>query len=273
MYYGGFLSWQNIGDFSHYQGADNLFSGVDCGGKSDSGDWGVDDEKIFDLVIDKTKKEEFSINIILTSSYHAPYTIDLAKKGFPYKTKEDLPNEVKKYYDEGMTIKQMGHLWYGDKAIGDFINEASEKFPAAIFCFTGDHYGRRFLNYQPNLYERSSVNFIIYGNDIPKIQSKTPGTHVDIIPTLIEMIAPKGFEYYSFGKSMFEEEKSDGIAVNKVIIPNELYYFRKDKKIEKISLDNMEESIINSTYLSKKHKETMALAWYYTMKGNKLKAN
>ena len=273
MYYGGFLSWQNIGEFSHYQGADNLFSGVDCGGKSDSGDWGVEDEKIFNLVIKNTKQDEYSVNVILTSSYHAPYTIDLDKKGFPYHSKEDLPESMKKYYDEGMSIKQMGHLWYGDKAIGDFVKEASKKFPEAIFCFTGDHFGRRFLNFQPNLYERSSVNFIIYGNGIPKINSKTPGTHIDIIPTLIEMIAPKDFEYYSFGSSLLNPNKTIGISHDKLIIPNELYYFRKDDRVDKITLNNMHESIIDSTNLKHKFNKQMALAWYYTMKGDSLKTN
>lgn len=269
VYYGGFLSWQNIGDFCNYQGADQIFSGADMGGENDSGAWGVEDEKLFDLILKNTDTKIPSLNIILTSSYHPPYSVDVYSKGFMYKSKKDFPKEMLPYFDDGMTIEELGHLWYGDLAIGNFVKKAEQKFSNGIFCFTGDHFGRRFINHSPNLYERSSVPFVIYGKSIKKEVNKTPGTHVDIIPTLIEMIAPKGFEYYSFGSSIFNKTTKESISLTKIIEGDDLYHFPKEAKVEKINLNNFKETQIEASPFIKNHNDFMALAWYYTVKGNK----
>lgn len=271
LFYGGFSSWQNINGFSKYQGADRFFSATDAGGDSESGTWGIEDEKLFDLVLSKTDTTKYSLNIILTSSYHAPYTVDFYSKGFPYKSAKDFPKSVKQYYDGGMTFEEMGHLWYGDYAIGKFIAKADRKYADALYGFTGDHFGRRFVNSKPNLYERSSVGFIMYGKNISQAKLHTAGSHIDIMPTLIEMIAPKDFEYYSFGTSLYSPNKTSGISYSKVITAKELYFLPKEASIEKIDLETMKESQIDATaYLSEYNKQ-MGLAWYYTLKGNKLK--
>ncbi|WP_309640776.1 LTA synthase family protein [Flavobacterium sp.] len=271
LFYGGFSSWQNIAEFSKYQGVDRFFSATDAGGDSNSGTWGVEDEKLFDLVVAKTDMTKYSLNIILTSSYHAPYTVDVYKKGFPYRSEKDFPEAMKPYYDGSMTFEEMGHLWYGDYAIGKFMEQATKKYPTAIYSFTGDHFGRRFINSKPNLYERSSVGFIMYGKNIPKTVNHTAGSHIDIMPTLIEMIAPKGFEYYSFGTSMYAPQKAMSIAFNKIITNDELYYLPKEAQVEKIELASMKESQINATPLVSDYNKQMGLAWYCTMKGNAIK--
>ncbi|NDV69551.1 LTA synthase family protein [Dysgonomonas sp. 25] len=273
LYYGGFLSWENIGGFSSYHGCDVIYSGVDMGGKSDSGDWGVEDEKLFDLVLEKTNPEEYTLNVILTSSYHSPYSIDVCSKGFPYKSEDDLPAEVKEYYKSGMTINELGHLWYGDWAIGRFMKKAEADYPQALYAFTGDHYGRRFLNRIPNLYESSSVPFILYGNQIEKQKSSVPGSHVDIIPTLIEMVAPEGFTYYSFGQSMTSPGKNYGIGFEKAIDCDSLYFFPvpKDAPVVSINLQDMKENKQAVNKYQQQYKDMMQLAWYYTAKGDTIK--
>ena len=271
FFYGGFLSWENIGEFTKYQGVDRIFSGVDAGGKSDSGDWGIEDEKLFDLVVKNTDKTKYSLNVILTSSYHPPYTIDLESKGFPYKSLDDLPAGAKKHFDNGMTLKELGHLWYGDKAIGDFVKTAEQKYTNGLFCFTGDHYGRRFINHHPNLYEKSSVSFIMYGKSIPKSINTTPGSHIDIMPTLIEMIAPKDFTYYSFGSSLFTPQKKEAFGFYKMIHENDLYYFPKEAKVEKINMNTFSQNTESQFNYLQNYNAMMSLAWHYTMKGNSLK--
>jgi hypothetical protein len=91
------------------------------------------------------------------------------------------------------------------------------------------------------------------------------------MPTLIEMIAPKGFEYYSFGTSMYAPQKTMSIAFNKIITNSDLYYLPKEAQVEKIQLDNMKESQIKATPLLSDYNKQMGLAWYYTMKGNAIK--
>jgi phosphoglycerol transferase MdoB-like AlkP superfamily enzyme len=270
LFYGGFLSWENIGEFTKYQGCEKIYSGIDAGGKSDSGDWGVEDEKLFDLVLKNINPDEYTFNLILTSSYHPPYAIDIYKKGFPYKFPVDFPAEVREYYDKGMTMQELGHLWYGDYAIGRFMKTAEKKYGEGLFCFTGDHYGRRFINHSPNLYERSSVPFILYGKGIPKGKNKTPGSHVDIMPTLLELIAPKGFKYYSFGSSLFSADKNYGIGFEKAIDKDSLFYFPKDALVDEISLIDYKEKKVKNNKYQDDYNKLMRLAWYYTMKGNSL---
>ncbi|OUR92364.1 alkaline phosphatase [Flavobacteriales bacterium 34_180_T64] len=270
FFYGGFLSWENIGQFTKHQGVDRIFSGVDAGGVSDSGAWGIEDEKLFDLVLKHVDPNAYSLNVILTSSYHAPYAVDIYDKGFPYRSKDDLPEAVKPLYDGRMSMEEMGHLWYSDKAIGDFVKTADSKFPDALHCFTGDHYGRRFVNHQPNLYERNAVNFVMYGKGIPVSINETPGTHIDVLPTLIEKVAPKGFEYYSFGQSLFSKNKTSAIGFNELVNQNSMYFFSKDSKIKSIDLNLNKETPSSDENWRKMHDNYMSLPWYYTMKGNLL---
>ena len=166
FFYGGFLSWQNIGNLVKNQGADNLYSASDAGGKTDSGVWGIEDDKLFKLVLNTIDKETNSLNVILTTSYHPPYSIDIYGMGFQYRTEQDLPPKAQTQYTGAMPLKALGHLWYSDKSIGDFVSQAEEKYDNSLYCFTGDHFGRRFINYKPNLLEKSNVPFIIYGSDV-----------------------------------------------------------------------------------------------------------
>ena len=270
MFYGGFLSWENIGNFTKHMGCETIYSGAEGGGKSESGAWGIEDEKLFDLVLKHIDKDEYSFNVIMTSSYHEPYSVDVNSKGFIYKSKNQFPEEVKPYEDGRMNLIEMGHLWYGDWAIGRFINRAEKKYENSMFAFTGDHYGRRFINHSPNLYEESSVPFILYGKNIPKGQNKTPGSHIDIAPTIIDLIAPEGFEYYSFGTSLFDPDKKIGIGFQKVIDENTLYFTPKDAKVSYINLNNCEEKQTDEFKYQEEYKKLMALSWHYIVKGDSL---
>ncbi len=269
LFYGGLPSWQNLGDFVKHQGIDNIYTGPNTG--KQMGEWGVEDEELFEMVLKNTDTTKNSLNIILTVSYHPPFSIDIYKKGFPYKTEKDMPMSAQKKFDGAMRLVELGHLWYGDKAIGDFVIRSEKKYNNALFCFTGDHFGRRFVNHSPNLYERSSVPFIIYGNGVPAQKNQTPGSHIDITPTLIEMIAPKGFEYYSFGTNLFDKNKKVGFGHGKMVIPNNFYTFNGDGKMETINtLTNKEQLIKTDTKLEYQYNHYMSLAWHYIIKGNSL---
>jgi phosphoglycerol transferase MdoB-like AlkP superfamily enzyme len=61
------------------------------------GIWGVNDESLFEKVLAKVDDQKNSLNIILTTSFHSPYEIDVFSKGFPYSSKEELPDKIKKF--------------------------------------------------------------------------------------------------------------------------------------------------------------------------------
>ena len=269
FFYGGLLSWNNINNLFKNQGVENQYSAVDMGGKNESGIWGIEDEKLFELVEKTIDNKYHSINIILTTSYHPPYSINLKEKGFPYNSISDIPNNMLKYYDGSMDLKELGHLWYSDKCIGDFVRKAEKKFPDAIFCFTGDHYGRKFINSKPNLKEKSLVPFIIYGSSLKDSICNNPGSHIDIFPTLVEMISPKGFKYYSFGESLFNT-KDIGVGKSRSTTKKSLEFYPKSSRIISFDFTNSKTSKIDSSLSLIKYKRLNSLGWHYTIKGDSI---
>ena len=269
FFYGGLLSWNKINDLFKNQGIENQYSAVDMGGKNESGIWGIEDEKLFELVTKNTKNENYSFNIVLTTSYHPPYSINLKDKGFPYNSISDIPDKILEHYDGSMNLKELGHLWYSDKCIGDFVKNAEKKYPNALFCFTGDHYGRRFINSKPNLKEKSLVPFIIYGSSIKDSTYNTPGSHIDIFPTIVELISPKGFNYYSFGESLFNI-KNIGVGESRSVTKKNLEYYPKSSKIISLNLSSNKTAKLDSSSSLLEYNKLNSLGWHYSLKGDSI---
>ena len=267
FFYGGLFSWGDLGKLIDKQGVSKKYSAIKKGGKRENGIWGIEDEKLFDLVINTTSKKNYTFNIILTTSYHPPFTIDLKSKGFPY-AKTLIEKNSKKY--NSMSMKEMGHLWYSDKCVGDFIEKASKKFPNALFCLTGDHYSRRFVNPNPNLKQKSLVPFIIFGSEITDSICENPGSHIDIAPTIIEMIAPKGFKYYSFGKSLFDTNKQIAVGQKRTISKNNLEYYANNGKTISFDLNSLKQSTLIKPRNIEKYKKANSLGSHYMIKGDSL---
>lgn len=149
--------------------------------------------------------------MIMTLSNHPPYTVNLQAEGFDDTSiRENLPDYLKK--DEAM-IKTLGHYWYADKTISNFVRDTLKQYPDSMFVVTGDHANRTNIVMDPSITERSAVPFILLHKGIDKSMFPTNavGGHLDIVPTIIELIAPQGFIYYSVGKSLKEGR---GIAFN-----------------------------------------------------------
>ncbi len=221
--------------------------------------------------VDSTKK---SLNVILTLSYHSPYEVDVFSKGFPYKTTNDLPENLRKIYkEEKLPLKTFGHLWYADKMLGNFVRQAEKKYENSLFAFTGDHWGRKNLDNSPDLYKTSAVPFILYGKSVEKNRGiKTnAGSHIDITPTLLEFVAPANYEYLSFGKSLLNSENQNiGIGFNKVIKPDLIQKFSANSIKQQMLKSNKVEGEIEQG-LKKHHDSLMALGWHFIRKGDSTK--
>ena len=79
LFYGGFLSWQNIGNLFQGQGFDNVFGSPQMEKKNSTRVWGIDDDLLFSFVEERTLPGTRTLNVILTTSYHPPYNIDVEK--------------------------------------------------------------------------------------------------------------------------------------------------------------------------------------------------
>lgn len=218
FWYGGFPSWERIKDFSLAQGFDQFYSAADFDATPDN-IWGTKDEFIFQALSQKLPEEDPTVHLILTVSNHPPYSLDVVEAGFDAdKIIDGLPEDRK---TDPEFVKQLGHYWYMDKVIGEFVRKTYAAYPDSLFIITGDHADRTNLLETPTAFERYTIPFVLYGQGITKdtLPQHIAGGHVNIIPTLIELIAPEGFTYYSLTDSL-TQGNTVGFSSNYWITPN-----------------------------------------------------
>jgi len=204
FWYGGFSRWQNIKNITLAQGFQKFHCADEfeyTGGAA----WGCPDKVLLDCVgtYVKDHPQEKMFHLILTSSNHPPYTIDLDKEGFPKNKIIEALQHIKDIPDNKESINELGHIWYTDTTIGNFIRTTEEVLPDSLFLITGDHSERFTFTVPQNPGTRSTVPCIFYGRMMNKnfVQSKF-GEHLDILPTIVNAIAPAGFCYPTFGTDL-----------------------------------------------------------------------
>jgi phosphoglycerol transferase MdoB-like AlkP superfamily enzyme len=207
FWYAGPSTWERIGAFTQAQGFGHFYSRGDFKNADTGSVWGCDDEYLYKAVLDGVSADTPSFNVLLNVSNHSPFNIDLEKAGFDKEAlRAALPVEAQK--DEDL-IKQLGHYWYADKEMAAFIREAKEKYPNSLFIVIGDHADRYNIDKAPSMYERYGIPFIVTGKSVKKgvLDKEAAGSQIDVVPTLIEMIAPQGFEYEALGSSLSRGNK------------------------------------------------------------------
>lgn len=200
FWYAGPASWERIRDFTLAQGFDE-FHGIGDFKDIESNIWGCDDKYLYRAVAENIQNQP-ALHFILNTANHSPYSVDLQKEGFDESiVVGGLPDSQK---NDKELIKKLGHHWYADKMMTEFINSMREKYPDSLFVVVADHADRLNVEANPRMYERYGIPFIVYGKGVTKdiFPEHTAGSHVNITATLMEMIAPKGFTYYSLGESL-----------------------------------------------------------------------
>lgn len=269
LFYGGHLSWQRLGEFAKNQGFDNMFGREHMAVNTPGDSWGVYDEHLFDFILKKIDPRKPSFNLIMTTTNHSPYPIDLSSKGCPLVAN---PKKYPQLEKSASDPKILGHFWYNDWCIGKFIDEAEKRLPGSLFAITGDHSSRRYFTHTPSLYEKNSVPFIIYGKNM-LINVKAPkamaGSHIDMAPTLIELIAPKNFTYKSFGSNLLNEnERQVGMGADVVITPNGIQWV-DDKTIVQ-PLPWTETADIHNDYYYNLYNALHGIGWARIMQGTEV---
>lgn len=212
FWYAGPATWENIQEFTLAQGFDNFYSRGNIDPNATGSVWGADDEYLYDAIFKQIDDNKMTFSVILNTSNHSPFNIDLEKEGFDAsKVIEGLPDKEKNNQE---LIKELGHFWYADKMASDFINKVKAKYPDSLFIFVGDHADRYNIDKVPTMYERYSVPLIITEKGIQKdlLPEDMAGSQIDIMPTVIDLIAPEGFTYYSVGKSLSENKLGQSYA-------------------------------------------------------------
>ena len=208
FWYGGFSTWQNVKNFALSQGFDEFHDASEMSSE-DGNAWGVGDKDLFKAIsayMDQHRGEKI-LNVIMTTSNHPPYSINVAKEGFDAsKVKGHVPDSIS---DDEKQINEMGHIWYADHVMGNFIGNEEKADPSALFVITGDHSER--FNFArevgPNV--ASTIPIIFYGRDIHKdwLAPNAFGMSIQIIPTLAELAGRPGQTYEAMVPSLFTQEE------------------------------------------------------------------
>lgn len=260
---GGFTSWQRIKDFAKAQGFDEVYGCNDIPYKTGNS-WGCDDKYLFDAVAASLKDDEPSFNVILTTSNHPAYTVDLESEGFDESIVLNGLADNQKSDKE--LIKKLGHFWYADKVIANFIQTSYERHPESLFVMTGDH-NKNIFETNLNLYEQYGIPLVIFGQGIHKdiFPEKVTGGQINIIPTVIELVAPQGFEYYSLGESL---TRGNQLGINNEVWITPYNIGRLDNdSVVMLPGSAGSESTAGIEHIKEKVKAAQALSWWRVNKG------
>ena len=212
FWYGGMPGWDSIAKMSLAQGFDNFYGYPDFNAPKQT-TWGTKDENLFNALLAHLENEPPTVHLIMTTTNHPPYNLDLAAEGYDINAVTEALKKIPNVDDVNQLAIELGHYWYMDEVITNFIRATSQKFPESIFVVTGDHAIRCDPSTHPTIFEHQSVPFVLYGAGITKeiLPPDAVGDHISIVPTIIELIAPKDFAYYSIAPSLFN---SDGVGFN-----------------------------------------------------------
>ena len=213
FWYGGTPTWDNISKMALAQGFDNFYGFSDLHAPKQT-TWGAKDEYLFKAIKEHLDIEPPTVHLIMTTTNHPPYNLDLEKEGFDFDGTLAEVEKLSNVDDPKTLTKELGHYWYMDKVVKKFVDEVKANYPDSLFVITGDHAVRVDPGTHPTIFEHQSVPFVMYGEGITKniLPVDAVGGHLSIVPTIIELIAPQGFIYYSIEPPL---SQSNGVGFNR----------------------------------------------------------
>lgn len=230
-WYGGNASNGNFNHFGHAQGFDEVRSATDFCGPDAPRTWvGIYDHvflteaaKQMETIVEPT------FHFVYTTSNHGPYKIPMdVLGGDPDEMLKDVGTDIRENEERR---KAFSTARYADRAVQSFIRKIQTRFPDALILYTGDHsnlYGdlsNSSLVPRDYMYrELYCTPLLVHHRDIAQgfFGENTIGTHLNIMPTVLEMIAPQGFTYYSLYPSLMLPQPAGLVTPKQWITPLEL---------------------------------------------------
>ena len=215
-WYGGSATHGNFNQFAPACGFDRIMSATDFCSPSSPQSWlGVYDHIFLENAAEQIKKmhkknvPEF--HFLYTTSNHGPYKINLKEQG--YDADKVMPSVSDDIKHNRSRQKSLGTHWYSDKALFDFVDDMLATYPDSLVIVTGDHAYRpgelantSLIHRDYTIRETCCTSFMLYHREIDQtiLAGNTIGGHMNIMPTILELIAPKDFTYYSLFPSLLE---------------------------------------------------------------------
>ncbi len=214
FWYGGTLEWDHIGELAKAQGFNETYGYPEFHAKKQN-TWGTTDNALFKAIYESLENSPSSMHLIMTTSNHPPYNMDLAAEGIDANIiEENLQNFPNVVNPKDLAV-ELAYYSYMDKEIYNFIKQTYAKYPKSLFIVTGDHNVRINPSKKSTDKEYVTVPLLFYGYGVNQnlLNPNALPMHTSVIPTLAELIADKGFKYYSINPSLFEN--NDFALMNK----------------------------------------------------------
>ena len=213
-WYGGNASYGNFNHFGKAQGFDKVESAsIFCGPDAPKTWVGVYDHVFLEHIEQQIKSiDEPTFHFIYTTSNHGPYKMEDSLLDYdPEKVMPDVGEDLRSNKTRN---KELATYRYSDKAIFNFIKSMKDAYPDSLFVVTGDHSNLFGSLNNTSLIHRDytlrdtfcTVGLLQHPELENTMIATQKGTHMSLMPTIIEAIAPKGFEYYSITPSLFEAQ-------------------------------------------------------------------
>ena len=245
FYYFGSSAWRKVGSYVLSQGFNQSYAMENMKDKRRS-TWGIYDNEGFDFIYDDIKNHKGkTFNMILTTSNHPPY--DINTKSYNIDTQK-IENFLDEKYPKnkrygGINSQILSVTAYSIESVVDFVEKTYAKYPK------------------------------MYGYGVKDIKLKyAAASHKDIVPTIVEMNAPLGFKYHSFGDSFITYDNNslidyERIAIGAQSIANGRFIYNGEK-IEYFNGAKQKKNDINiaKEYINKRN-DGRAISWYIVNKG------
>ena len=216
FWYGGGLGHGSLEHFLPAAGFDACHSGFDICPADAPRTWlGIYDHVFLNRAAELIREQDADqpvFHFLYTTSNHGPYHMPMDKLGFDMD--RVMPAWSGQLKHDKMAWRKLGGCWYADQSLMHFVEEMRAAYPDSLFIVTGDHstglipfehgvIDRR----EPSLRDGLLTSFAMHHPELtPEILAgNTIGGHMNILPTLMELIAPKGFMYYSLFPSLTEK--------------------------------------------------------------------
>ena len=269
FWYGGYPSWENVDAFMNSQQFDHSYFMASFGNNLPRNAWGIEDKYFFRGIEEKFTDEKPSFNLLLTSTNHPPYSVDMSKEEGMPSASEMVALLPENYPAKTEMAEKLQNFRYADKYLAEFVRNMRRKYPDSLFVITGDHGNRYTVNTAASSFERCAVPLLIIGKGINKqdFKGNYTGAHMDVAATLMERILPRGASYYALGSDIFGGNRAGLHSYN---------YLYKNAMGD-LSSGNVEtvdgSPVPPAEELEKEKARLDALrktAWWYIMKGPEL---
>ena len=209
-WYGGYLNHGSMEHFVPAIGFDAWHAGPEICGEDAPQTWlGVYDHIFLEEAaarIEASTEDGPVFHFLYTTSNHGPYNMPYEKYGFDLsRVMRDAPEVAARIARDKKVSRRMASIWYADQALIRFAERMKKDFPDSLIIITGDHsFGALPYEYdvakrrEPTIREAVLTSFAMYHRELtPDMLPSRIGGHMNILPTLLELIAPQGFSYLS----------------------------------------------------------------------------